>query len=398
MDFNSPLFYIMVGTGIICLIPLLNFYLYNVYTALKRIGDKTPDGEEISQEPVSVIITAHNMGERLRQNLPLILEQDYSRFEVIVVNDASTDETEDILKLFEQKYSNLYHTFTPETAKYVSHKKLALTLGIRAAKYEWMVFTEADCIPAGNYWLRTLAHNFTADTNIVIGYTNYQMDEECPRFSRNIIFDRLYQQMYQLRQAAYYRAVKATGCNLAYRKSFFTTHKGFSNHLDLLRGSSELFINNYADYKEGTRVELSPESFVWQAIPKPHRLWREDRVFYMETRRHYEHKFNAYALSNWNTFTNYLVWPAFASAVLLALSNPFFSDILYGEWIIPAVLFLIFIGWQILKIYLFRKTTNYVEAPRYGISLIWYELWIPVRNMVTWLKYCSMDRRDFMRR
>lgn len=398
MDFNSPLFYIIMGTGIICLIPLLNFHLYNVYTALKRIGESTPEGEEISQEPVSVIITSHNMGERLRQNLPLILEQDYSRFEVIVVNDASTDDTEDILKLLEQKYTNLYHTFTPETAKYVSHKKLALTLGIRAAKYEWLVFIEADCIPAGNTWLRTLARNFTADTNIVIGYTNYRVDDESPLFSRNIIFDRLYHQMYQLYQAANYRAIKATGCNLAYRKSFFTAHKGFSNHLNLLRGSNELFINNYAEYKEGTRVELSPESFVWQAVPTPHRLWHEDRVFYMETRRHYEHKFNAHASFNWNTFTNYLAWPAFASAFLLALSNSPFTGIPYGEWILPLVILLIFIGWQTLKICLFRRTTDYVDAPHYYLSLLWYELWNPVRNILTWIKYCSMDRRNFMRR
>lgn len=394
----APLFYIMVGTGILCLIPLLNFYLYNVYTALVRIGNKAEDGEEISEEPLSVIITSHNMGNYLKENLPLILEQDYSKFEVIVVNDASTDDTEDILKLFEQKFSNLYHTFTPETAKYVSHKKLALTLGIRAAKYEWLVFTEANCQPSGKNWLRTMARNFTADTNIVIGYTNYREDKDSPRFSRMIIFDRLYHQMYQLYQAANYRAVKATGCNLAYRKSFFTAHKGFSNHLDLLRGSNELFVNNYADYKEGTRVELSPESFVWQAIPKPHRLWREDKVFYMETRRHYEHRFNAHAIFNWNSFTNYLAWPAFAVAGILGYFFTPFQFIPDGELIIPVLLLIIFIAWQVVKISLFRKTTNYVEAPHYGLSLIWYELWTPFRNALIMLKYASMDRRNFMRR
>lgn len=388
----------MVGIGIACLIPLLNFYLYRVYTGLRRIGLETEDGEEISEEPISVIITAHNMAEHLKKNLPVILEQIYSKFEVIVVNDASTDDTEDVLKLFEQKYNNLYHTFTPETAKYVSHKKLALTLGIRAAKYEWLVFTEANCVPASQDWLKALSRNFTADTNIVIGYTNYAEDDDSPWFSRKVIFDRLYHQMYQLYSARYYRAIKATGCNLAYRKSFFTEHKGFSNHLDLLRGSNELFVNNFADYKEGTRVELSPESFVYQSLPEPHRLWREDKVFYMETRRHYEHKFNAHALFNWNTFTNFLSWPAFAAAVAYSfLFNPL-AFVPYGDWILSGVLILIFIIWQILKICLFRKTTNYVNAPNYTISLLWYELWIPVRNTFIWMKYCSMDRRNFMRR
>lgn len=398
MDFNSPLFYVMVGLGILCLVPLLNFFLYRVYAGLKQIGTTVADGEEISQEPISVVITAHNMAQHLKKNLPLILEQDYSKFEVIVVNDASTDDTEDVLKLFEQKYHNLYHTFTPETAKYVSHKKLALTLGIRAAKYEWLVFTEANCVPAGPEWLRSLSRNFTADTNIVIGYTNYQVDEDSLWFSRNIIFDRLYHQLYQLYSAQYYRAVKATGCNLAYRKSFFTEHKGFSNHLELLRGSNELFVNNYADYKEGTRVELSPESFVYQAIPEPHRLWREDKVFYMETRRHYEHKFNAHGLFNWNTFVNYLAWPAYGAAIALSLLFNPIPMLPYGSYIVAGVLALLFIAWQVLKICLFRQTTDYVNAPHYTLSLLWYELWLPLRNLSIWLKYRLMDRRNFMRR
>lgn len=398
MNLSSPLFYMMIGIGIACLVPLLNFYLYRVYTGLKRIGTKVEDGEEISREPVSVIITAHNMAEHLKKNLPLILEQSYDKFEIIVVNDASTDETEDVLKRFEQKYNNLYHTFTPETAKYVSHKKLALTLGIRAAKYEWLVFTEANCIPSGNLWLKTLSRNFTADINIVIGYTNYLENEDCPWFSRKIIFDRLYHQMYKLYQAQYYRAVKATGCNLAYRKSFFNEHKGFSNHLDLLRGSNELFVNNFAEYKEGTRVEMSPESFVFQAIPEPHRLWREDKVFYMETRRHYRHRFNAHALFNWNTFINYFAWMAYGCGIAFSLIVNPLSFLPYGSWILSGVLLLLFIAWQILKICLFRQTSRYVNAPDYNVSLLWYELWIPIRNLFILLKYYSVDRRNFMRR
>lgn len=388
----------MIGIGIACLIPWLNFFLYRVYVGLKRIGTEQEDGVEISAEPVSVVITAHNMAAHLKKNLPLILEQNYDTFEVIVVNDASTDDTEDVLKLFEQKYPNLYHTFTPETAKYVSHKKLALTLGIRAAKYEWLVFTEANCMPAGPDWLHTLSRNFTADTNIVIGYTNYQEDEDGRWFSRKIIFDRLYHQMYHLYQAQHYRAVKATGCNLAYRKSFFTSHKGFSNHLDLLRGSNELFVNNYADYKEGTRVELSPDSFVYQAIPEPHRLWREDKVFYMETRRHYEHRFNARALYDWNTVVNYLAWLAYAVGIAYSFVENPLSVVPYGDWLLGGILALLFIGWQVLKICLFRQTTAYVHAPNYSLSLLWNELWIPVRHFMIWLKYRSMDRRNFMRR
>ncbi len=382
----------------LCLVPLLNMGVYLVYTGLCRIAHSAEYGEELSEEPVSVIITAHNMAEHLKRNLPLILEQHYSNFEVVVVNDASTDDTEDVLTLLERKYKNLYHTFTPENAKYMSHKKLALTLAVRAAKNEWLVFTEANCVPASENWLKSLSRNFTADTNIVIGYANYAFDEDCSRFCRKIIFDRLYTQMYRLRQAYAYRAVEATGCNLAYRKSFFLSKKGFSNHLDLLKGSSELFVNNYAEYKEGTRVELSPDSFVVQAVPEPHRLWKEDKVFYRETCRHFKHRFNAFALYKWNSFVNYLAWGAFGLAIAFYLNVNIIPAIQYSQWGLVALLGLLFVGWQVMKITMFRRVTRYFGTPSYGLSLLWYELSIPLRNMLFYLKYRSMDRRDFMRR
>ncbi len=84
--------------------------------------------------PLSVVLCAHDDAEYLRTTLPAILEQDYPQFEVIVINDASTDSTEDILTRMEEKYPHLYHSFTPNSARYISHKKLALTLGVKASK------------------------------------------------------------------------------------------------------------------------------------------------------------------------------------------------------------------------------------------------------------------------
>ena len=95
-----------------------------------------------------MILCARNEADNLRKILPAILEQDYPQFEVIVINDASTDETEDVLGFMEEKYPHLYHSFTPDSARYISHKKLALTLGIKASKHDWLVFTETNCMPA----------------------------------------------------------------------------------------------------------------------------------------------------------------------------------------------------------------------------------------------------------
>lgn len=399
MDINSPLLYIAAGLGLLCLIPLLNVCLYRVYTGLRRMADPEEPAESSSScVPLSVVITAHNMAEHLRKNLPVILEQNYAQFEVIVVNDASTDDTEDVLKLLEQKYNNLYHTFTPATSKYMSHKKLALTLGIRAAKYEWLVFTEADCVPAGPDWLHALSRHFVEGVNIVIGYTNYMEDDERPHFSSRIRFDRLYTQMYQLYQACHYRAIEADGCNLAYRKSFFTANKGFSSHLNLLRGGQELFVNDYAQYQEGTRVVLSPESFMTQSCPYPSSQWREDKVFHMETQRNYAHKFNAKGLFIWNMMTVYLAWIAYIIAILFSLQFDLIPEVPYSNCIIPGVLCLVFILWQWWKAWLFHGTAAFCQVHYSGASLFWKELWIPVRHFFTWMKYKTLDRRMFMRR
>ena len=140
--------------------------------------------------PLSIIICARDESDNLLRNLPSILEQDYPNFEVIVVNDGSTDESEDILKLMSARYPQLYHTFTPDGSRYLSRKKLALTLGIKASKHDWLVFTEANCKPTSNQWLRLMARNFTSKTDIVLGYSNCQSNKGWTnkRISCNLLF------------------------------------------------------------------------------------------------------------------------------------------------------------------------------------------------------------------
>ena len=107
--------------------------------------------------PLSVIIVAKDSASDLRKNLPAILEQDYPDYEVIVIYDrADKDESEDVLKLLQDKYHHLYYTFIPDSARYISHKKLGVTMGIKASRHEWLVHTEANCLPSSNQWLRKL--------------------------------------------------------------------------------------------------------------------------------------------------------------------------------------------------------------------------------------------------
>ena len=190
--FNTAELILLSAAGILFIIQLI--YYFGLYNRI-HVRNKTVRKEEthFSRElpPLSVILCARNEADNLRKILPAILEQDYPQFEVIVINDASTDETEDVLGYMEEKYPHLYHSFTPDSARYISHKKLALTLGIKASKHDWLVFTETNCMPASNQWLKLMARNFTSQTQIVLGYSGY--DRIKGWLHKRIAFDTLFQ-------------------------------------------------------------------------------------------------------------------------------------------------------------------------------------------------------------
>lgn len=162
-----------------------------------------------------------------------MLEQDYPQFEVIVINDGNTDESEDYLTILEEKYPHLYHSFVPDSSRYISRKKLAVTLGIKASKYEWLVFTNANCMPQSNQWLRLMARNFTSRTQVVLGYSGYERGKGW--LHKRVAFDNLFTSMRYLGFALAGSPYMGIGRNLAYRKELFYQQKGFSAHLNLQR-------------------------------------------------------------------------------------------------------------------------------------------------------------------
>ena len=169
LTFNTTEQALLAAVGILFLIQLLYYFcLYNRIHARSRAVKRSDIHFSQELPPLSVIIYAREEVENLRRNLPAVLEQDYPQFEVIVINDGNTDESEDYLTLQGEKYPNLYHSFVPSSSRYISRKKLAITLGIKASKYDWLVFTDANCLPESNQWLRTMARNFTSRAQIVL--------------------------------------------------------------------------------------------------------------------------------------------------------------------------------------------------------------------------------------
>ncbi|MDR1500699.1 MAG: glycosyltransferase [Tannerellaceae bacterium] len=251
-----------------------------------RVRAREGEGEgEDGLPPVSVVVYADNESSNLRANLPLLLNQDYPQYEVIVVNDGSTDESDEVLKLLENEYPHLYHTFIPQESKYLSRRKLSLTIGIKAAKNDILLFTEATCSPLTNQWLRSVARNYTADTAIVLGFCAYRTGNGF--FHKLVSYDNLLSGVQCISAALIRRPYSGSGKNLSYRKSLFYEYKGYSHTLALHAGDDDLFVNEFAK-GDNTKAEYTRDGIMSMSAYDNFAAWREMKVSRITTQSYFK--------------------------------------------------------------------------------------------------------------
>jgi biofilm PGA synthesis N-glycosyltransferase PgaC len=238
-----------------------------------------------SEKSVSVIICARNESERLRKNLPSILEQDYASFEVIVVNDCSWDETGYVLEDFAKQYQRLKIVTIKEQEKYSHGKKFALTLGIKAAANEILLLTDADCEPVSRDWIRMMQRNFQPGKEIVLGYGAYT--HSAGLLNKLIRFDTLYAAMQYLSSGIAGNAYMGVGRNLSYLKTVFFRSKGFAKHNHILSGDDDLFVNENAT-RSNVSVEINQQSFTYSEPKKNFGGWLNQKARHMSTARMYK--------------------------------------------------------------------------------------------------------------
>jgi len=342
--------------------------------------------QETDTPPLSVILVAKDAASDLQKNLPAILEQDYPDFEVIVIYDQSSDDDcEDVLKLLEDKYPHLHHSFIPDSARYISHKKLGITMGIKASHHEWLVFTEPNCRPSSNQWLRKMARNFTNGTDIVLGYSNYEKTKGW--FNRKVTFDTLLNAMRYLGKAVDGHPYTGCGRNLAYRKSLYYEQKGFTSHLNLQRGEDDLFINQVANGKN-TRVEASPESIVRITAPHYKKDWYEDKLSYHLTSRLYK-GFSRY-LMGFETCTRLL----FLLMVIVCIVY----GILNQSWIVLGTAIMLWLLRYLMQVMVFRKTSIALGERKFYSTLLMFDWMQPLWNFRLKLSQRFSRKDEFMRR
>jgi glycosyltransferase involved in cell wall biosynthesis len=237
------------------------------------------------QEPLSVIICARNESENLRNFLPKILEQQYPEFEVIVVNDCSEDDTETLLAEMQLKHKHLKFTTIEPDRKFSHGKKLALTIGMKAATYNRLVFTDADCYPVSDQWLQEYSKSYAINKQIILAYGGYENQKGL--LNKLIRFDSFFIAMQYIGFAMAGRPYMGVGRNLSYLKSIFFKGKGFSKHYKLISGDDDLFVNENSQ-KANTATLLTPNSFT-HSIPQTTFLgWVKQKKRHLTTGKLYK--------------------------------------------------------------------------------------------------------------
>ncbi|MFM7014816.1 MAG: glycosyltransferase [Bacteroidota bacterium] len=236
-------------------------------------------------EPVSVIICARNELKNLRQFLPGILSQDYPQFQVVVVNDCSWDESSKYLEEMEDAHFNLKVITINEQEKYQHGKKFALTLGIKGAAFDRLIFTDADCYPSSNQWLKQMVATFSVDKEIVIGYGAYQKNSGF--LNKWIRFDTAQNGLLFLSRAMKGKAYMGVGRNLGYLKSLFFRNKGFASHNHLLSGDDDLFVNETATTRN-VGVCLSEQAFTISKPKETFKDWLRQKRRHMSSGKYYK--------------------------------------------------------------------------------------------------------------
>jgi glycosyltransferase involved in cell wall biosynthesis len=259
---------------IVCIIQLIYFGIIFSKFSFLKIKSKN-----ISfSEPVSVIICAKNEEKNIGSLIELLLNQNYPNYEILIIDDASSDKTQEIIEGYELSNSKIKLVKVKNNEAFWGNKKWALTLGIKASKHENLLFIDADCKPNSENWIQKMVENFTKDKTIILGFSPYQK-------IKNSWLNKLIRYETFLTALQYFSWAKAgkpymgVGRNLAYKKTDFFNQNGFISHMKIHSGDDDLFINAAANINN-LSIEFSKQSFVYS---EPKKTWND---WILQKRRH----------------------------------------------------------------------------------------------------------------
>lgn len=266
-----------------------------------------------NDHPVSVVICARDEAENLARNLPGVLVQDYkTTHEIVLVNDNSTDEGRYVIEEFQKSFKNINHIQLTQEAKMISGKKFPLSIGIKSAKYEIVLLTDADCVPASEFWMQKMQHAYDEHTEIVLGYGAYHKRRGL--LNKLIRFETFHTALQYLSYALAGIPYMGVGRNLSYKKEVFIRNKGFSSINHIPSGDDDLFINQVAN-AYNTEIVIDSDTHTLSEPKKRWSDWMRQKYRHYTTSKYYKplHKFllGLYSLSL------FLVYPLMAASIIL---------------------------------------------------------------------------------
>jgi glycosyltransferase involved in cell wall biosynthesis len=312
------------------------FYLLIIFGRFAFFYKKKHSASSQEKEAVTVVIAAHNERTNLKKLIPLLFQQDYPNFDVMVINDRSFDGTKKVLEQLMAVYPRLRTVTVHYTPGHVTPKKYALTLGIKVAKNDVLLLTDADCTPKTDKWIELMTAPVRQEAkDFALGFSQY--DSQSGFLNKWIQLETIWTAIQYVSFALWKSPFMGVGRNLCYRKSFFMDKKAFKGLWQIEGGDDDLFINLHAN-STNVAVVVDPESITY-SIPK--NTWEE---YFNQKKRH----FNAgkyYTASNkhkvgWYAFSHFLFWVTGLSLLIFSLIDQNWEQILVimGIMVVRSVL------------------------------------------------------------
>ncbi|WP_434022541.1 glycosyltransferase [Lutimonas sp.] len=359
-----------------CVVIIIQLYFY-LFLFRKYTSYKTTINA-LSEKGVSIIVAAKNEAINLPHLLPALANQNFPVFEIILVNDASSDDTYSQMNSFkelhkEDRFEITILSLDPEQS---AGKKHALTQGIKAARFEHLLLTDADCKPLSTDWIRKMFYSFSEKHEIVLGYGAYEKIEGS-WVNKLIRFETLLTAIQYFSYALNGKAYMGVGRNLAYRKTIFKKADGFNKHTHIKSGDDDLFVSQVAT-AENVAICDDPKSFT---LSKPHLKfseWLRQKRRHITTAEHYAKQVKrSLGLFYLSQFLFYIL------AVVAMITKTSLGII------IPLILLRFLIWYSTLY-----KAADKLEekdlwafGPLYEISIIFIQLYIFFKNIISPPKY-----------
>ncbi len=374
---------IIAGAAVVILAilgSLINPFLRSLRFPKEALSTESAE-EKKPVPPITVLITAHDNEEELKRNLPMFLRQQYAAdYQVIVVCQSTDGDTIDYLKRTATENPHLYYTYIPESSRYMSRKKLQITLGVKAAKYEWIILTEPTCKPENDKWLATMAHQCQEPNHLVLGYVTF--DEETKGVRR---FESIRKAFYLLRRAQHSYGYRTHMPNVAFRKSDFMREQGYQGNLEYVRGEYDFLVNKYAEYGD-TAVELDCDAWLVHDEPSS-KSWHNAHLYLQASRNSLARAMSMRILMFFDHLLPHLSLIASIAALIYS--------IIMQDWILVGCAAFALLLLFILRMIIANKAIKHFDDGIAMLKLPFYEYGIIWRNLATKLRYWRADKNDF---